>query len=1024
MRTPNGVHGRLAALVAGIDALKGETVIIKKGSRLPRIHVLASSLSVAIGGAAIAPAAGAQEAASLEEIVVTGSRIARRDFTASSPIVTVGAESFENISTVGVESALNMLPQFQPAGTQFDDTDVQASAFNSPGISSVNLRGLGANRNLVLINGRRAQPANATLVVDVNSIPSAAIQTVEVITGGASAVYGADAVGGVVNFILKDDFEGLSIDMQTSSTFEGDGEETRFSVLMGTNSGDDRANVMLGLEWADRKPVYNEDREFIVAGWDDPRTTSAAFVRTSAYVPLANPPSALALQQVLPGAPGNQRSNEYFFNPDGTVFKQAGALGYTGPVGSGTPFKINAFNGNLMDVERIGFVQSPLTRYSAFGSAHYDISDNVTAIAQANFASWKVDQVLGLSPGVEFWSASIPRGANHPVPAELQTLLDSRADPNANWQLRRVFDWSPPRSSFNTNSMYQLLVGVEGRLPGNDWTWEGYVSQGRTTVLSELDGFVSVSRWREIVQAPNYGVNYLRANRELGYRISCTSGLPIFSVFTPTQDCIDSMTVRMKTTTDIEQKIAEFNIQGGIVEMGNDELAFAAGVSYRENSFAFRPDLLNDNESIVDFPAGLFSANPGEGATDVAEVYGELLVPIVDRFSLELGARSSDYNTVGRVETYKALFDWEATDRIRVRGGRQLANRAPNTAELFVGETQVVVGFTGGDPCVSSEAPGIPAAALNRWGNVASNPNRAQVQQLCSALINEPSSQFDQSPGTFSGSGQFFPLELERRVGDPTLNVEEATTYTLGVVWSGDRINTSVDVYDVDIQDAIGPLPAYTVYQLCFNADSVSNPSYSVSHPMCQLITRQPGSGQRLAVQAPYRNLGFIKTTGVDIQFNWRGDVGANSMYVNTLVNYVDSYETQDTTASPIVESVGTLNQGGQFEWTMFTTLGYDFADLGVGLRWQHLPSAKAAAFAQNPLTTTLGVEGYEMFDFFGNWTISERVALRFGVDNLLDEDPEIVNQVPNTNGALGSTLPDYYDILGRRAYVGVRWNF
>src|SRR5688572_27135393 len=135
-------------------------------------------------------------------------------------------ESFENISTVGVESALNMLPQFQPAGTQFDDTDVQASAFNSPGISSVNLRGLGPNRNLVLVNGRRAQPANATLVVDVNSIPSAAIQNVEVITGGASAVYGADAIGGVVNFILKDDFEGLSIDMQTSSTFEGDGEET------------------------------------------------------------------------------------------------------------------------------------------------------------------------------------------------------------------------------------------------------------------------------------------------------------------------------------------------------------------------------------------------------------------------------------------------------------------------------------------------------------------------------------------------------------------------------------------------------------------------------------------------------------------------------------------------------------------------------------------------------------------------------------------------------------------------------
>src|SRR5690606_35416023 len=144
----------------------------------------------------------------------------------------------------GVEAALNQLPQFQPAGTQFVNSDVQASAFNTPGISSVNLRGLGPNRNLVLINGRRAQPANATLVVDVNSIPAAAIENVEIITGGASAVYGADAVGGVVNFILRDDFEGVSVDYQQSATFEGDGEELRHSLLAGGNFDSGRGNAM------------------------------------------------------------------------------------------------------------------------------------------------------------------------------------------------------------------------------------------------------------------------------------------------------------------------------------------------------------------------------------------------------------------------------------------------------------------------------------------------------------------------------------------------------------------------------------------------------------------------------------------------------------------------------------------------------------------------------------------------------------------------------------------------------------
>jgi outer membrane receptor protein involved in Fe transport len=546
-------------------------------------------------------------------------------------------------------------------------------------------------------------------------------------------------------------------------------------------------------------------------------------------------------------------------------------------------------------------------------------------------------------------------------------------------------------------------------------------------VLSELGGFVSVARWREIVQAPNYGAGFVRENRELGYRISCTSGLPVFSYFQPSQDCIDSMEARMKATTDFEQKVGEFNLQGGITEIRGGELRFAVGASYRENTVLFQPDLLNNQESVVDFPAGLFSANEAGGTTDVSELYGELLVPVADRFNLELGLRSSDYNTVGRSETYKALFDWAATDRIRVRGGRQLANRAPNTAELFLGETQVVVFFNGGDPCVSGTAPGIPAFLLSPWGNVASNPNRAQVQALCSALINEPGSQFDQNPDAFTGSGQFFPLELERRRGDLDLQPEEAVTYTLGLVWSGDNITASVDFYDVDIQDAIGPLPAFTVYQLCFNANGTSNPTYSINDPggYCSLITRQPGSGQRLAVQAPYQNLGFIKTRGADIQLNWRGEVGANSLFVNALLNYVDTYESQDTPASPVIESAGTLNQGGQFEWQLFTTLGYDLSDaLTLGLRWQHVPSAKPAAFATNPATTTLGVESYDVFDLFGNWQATDRVTLRFGVDNLLDEDPVIVNRQPGVNNALGSTLANFYDTLGRRVYVGVNWGF
>src|SRR5262245_39104131 len=170
----------------------------------------------------------------------TRPRIVRRNLQAAGPLVTVTEQLFEKNSTTAVESVLNKLPQFVPANTQFNTSDVFPSATTTPGISTVSLRGLGPNRTLVLVDGRRAQPANSTLVIDTNSIPSAALESVEIISGGASAVYGADALAGVVNFKLRNNFEGIDLQARTSVTEEGDGEENRISMLMGTKLADGR----------------------------------------------------------------------------------------------------------------------------------------------------------------------------------------------------------------------------------------------------------------------------------------------------------------------------------------------------------------------------------------------------------------------------------------------------------------------------------------------------------------------------------------------------------------------------------------------------------------------------------------------------------------------------------------------------------------------------------------------------------------------------------------------------------------
>src|SRR5690348_12898939 len=237
--------------------------------RLANRTVLASTISGLLAGVGTAQAQQQQQpqAQGLEEITVTGSRIVRRDLDAASPIMTVDSQRLENTSTLSIESVLNQMPQFVPDGTQFD-SGAQSSGAVTLGIASVNLRGIGANRTLVLIDGRRAQPANASLVVDLNTIPSAAIERVETITGGASAVYGADALAGVVNFVLKDDFEGVEMDFSTAMTAEGDGNETRFTSLLGVNGEGGNGNVMLGVEWYKRDQVLQRDREFYRKGWE------------------------------------------------------------------------------------------------------------------------------------------------------------------------------------------------------------------------------------------------------------------------------------------------------------------------------------------------------------------------------------------------------------------------------------------------------------------------------------------------------------------------------------------------------------------------------------------------------------------------------------------------------------------------------------------------------------------------------------------------------------------------------------
>ncbi|HTQ98940.1 MAG TPA: TonB-dependent receptor [Candidatus Acidoferrum sp.] len=987
----------------------------------------------------VSPPSLAQE--KLEEITVTGSRIVRRDYEAASPIVTVGSDAFNQVSNLGVESALNQLPQFQPAQTQFSSGDIQSSAFNAPGIATLNLRGLGSNRNLILVDGRRAQPSNALLVVDVNTIPSAAIESVEVISGGASAVYGADALGGVTNFKLKRNFEGFNLSVQTSADEQGGGAETKVSALIGGRFGNN-GNVMFGVEGAKRQAVKNTDRDFFLNGYLDPGTTSSASLRYVSYKPgsVAAGPSVAATNAMFGAGKFNAASDSIFINPDGkSLFintATGGAVGYTGPLNNGE-FKIvqgvtaaGTLNENIMYTN----ISSPLSRYSMFARANYDLNSTTRVYLQGNLTHSTVDTVAGYSPALSQWNVTIPRDGRA-LPAQLNTLLDSRANPSAPWTLEMGFvDFAGERRNVNSDQVFQLLAGIEGDIGKTGWTYDAYASHGETSLIAELFGYPLLSNFRALMQAPNFGQNYTAGSGPpLFFQIKCTSGLPVFTKFTPSQDCIDSLDADMKHLTTMQQDIVEINATGDVFKLPAGTIQGALGVSTRKNSFKWRPDALLETTS-QDYPIGLFPTSPTTGTTKVTEFYGEAVVPVVKNlpaikaFNLELGARYSDYNTAGGIWTYKSLIDWKVNDDLTIRGGYQLANRAPNTAELFLGPNTSVVSFPGGDPCLTN--------TLNTWGNVPSNPNQAKVVALCE-LIDEksgyPNTPYKTNPNAIVGPFPFnFPFELAIISGNPNLKNEEAKTWTMGFVMKSpfqglfERATLSVDWYQIKIKDAIAPGSSWSVYAKCFNQDG-SNPTYAYNDS-CALIARDQ-DGYRATVITPYYNLGGIETAGVDVQLNWGFDALGGKLNLVSVINFLDYFRDQQTATDPVIDRTGTLSglgggPGGNYDYRVFNTLSYMRDSWSVGLRHSFLPAIKDASYATNKATTILGPGSYNLFNAFASYTFSKQLTIRGGIDNLFDRDPEVVGRNPGITNANGSTSPGFYDPLGRRYYVAFDFNF
>jgi iron complex outermembrane receptor protein len=1051
-------------------------------------------------------------AAGENRIIVTGSRIARRDFSATSPIVTVDSDLLEETAAVNLEANLNKLPQFTPALTQFNAQEIQASANTTVGISTVSLRSLGSNRNLVLIDGRRGTPINGSGVIDINSIPSAAVRRVEVISGGASSTYGADAVGGVVNFILRDDFEGVEFDGQGSITEEGDGFEYTVSSLIGASTADGRGNVLIGLEHYKRQSVDRLSRSWYRDLAMSPLTggTDTRISQNFIDFPNARLPTQAAYNAVygIPEGLANvPRSSSLYLNDDNSLWLN----GYDAPTDAFVVvnykdeldglFRKVSDDGRLYENFTDQLLSSPQNRWAFFTKGEYELTDNIRFVSQAYYARTETRSVsfynsMSGSVGVEIpYNDSIYTGnekfgipssvlANgstdprflsgglygldcpltggctnkqvYPLTPDLVTLLNDRgsvANNNSNYRVNIIPTSFGRRRTENRNQTFNIMAGFEGNIPGTDLTWDVVASHGETTAKTNQYGYTSVERWTTIMLAPNFGKNFeVTANNVYGATAKCTTGLsPLVNPDAYSDDCRLATNVDLQLENRVTQNYVEANIQGGLWELPYGQMRFALGGHYRENSIDFHADASSvEGSTFYETTAGTFPQASTKGKTSVKEVYGELLVPLLnnvrfaDALNLELGYRLSDYKSVGTVHTYKINGEYAPFDWLRFRGGYQVASRAPNLGELFTARTQTLKTSADGDAC-SIALRTSPVG----YGNYSANPERnadaARVRALCESTMTPEAVEayYNDPDRVFPQLGASIP-SLE--TGARELQEETATTYTIGAVvrspsnnpWVS-RINLAVDYYNVTIEDGIDLQGPDSVLRQCFSA--VFNPGYEINDA-CRRIRRDEQNGNIELIEVNYANLGRVETSGIDANLTWGlnfRDVDLpipGRLNINLNATYVLKFKTTpDQFVIPAIDYVGSTGggdvgtQSSPFEYRLLTRVSYSVGPATIGIQWQHYPSlVHSTTLSSTGEPTIAGTPSYNVFNLNGRYSVAENVNVRFGVDNLFNQAPPLasyrLNDVLGDRTLPGGSFSAYHNTIGRRYYMGATVSF
>lgn len=984
----------------------------------------------ALGAALAATPAYAQDAeeaattppAGGDLIIVTGSRIASPTVDSPAPLQIVDDQAIDDAAVTNIQELLLENPVF---GTPALSRTNSAFLTSGTGVATVDLRDLGSDRTLVLVNGRRVVASLAgSSTVDLNVIPTQFVERIDILTGGASSLYGSDAVAGVVNFVYKTNFEGIEANAQYGITEEGDDARYQASVTVGTNVGDGDGNIMVHFGYSNEEGVLSRqrantftddlDRINFTGNPADFGTSQAPFF--SSFIPQG--------RFIVPGA-------QFSFDNNNQLVRCTGGFPTNAPSANGSCPGPLGFNRQFFRT-----IAVPVERYLFAASGTYALSDDINFFFEGTFnktASAREIEPFPLESGGA--NGIYPSGggfnienylpgtttivANPFVPA---AILAAATDTNGDGLrdigfVRRLSEFGS-RSGSTERNFYRFVVGFDGRLFDDRFRWDVSYNYGQVDENQISSGQVNVVNFRnalavrsEVGDENGNGIagEAICIDREA--RANGCRPANIFGFDSLSQGAVDYIQAQGTFQTGIKQHVVQGNISGSLFDLPAGPVGIAAGVEYRkESSFS-------DNDALTN--QGLNAGNllpDTAGAFDVKEAFAELRIPILSDTPffqlLEVGGavRVADYSTIGTVTSWNVVGTWQPIDDLRIRGTYARAIRAPNVGELFSGRSQT---FPTGlqDPCVGIGATGggargdncraDPGVAANIAANGVFTLNQADIQGI-------------------SGFGG----------GNPNLFEETADSWTVGAVLQPRSIDAlrnltiTADYYNIKIEDVISGFGRQFSLDQCYGQGNQT---------FCDLITRRPtatavnSAGSIDLINAFAVNAAVLKTEGLDVTAAWNTGLGLmeddrlSLRVAYTHIFKYDFFSLPTAPADPADGEIGTAKDRFTAN-AAYQTDDFRLSFTGTFIGKSYEDDGFCRAFGLQPECISVPAEFY--LDTQATFFASDEMEFYVGVDNLLDNDAPNILSGTTYNVTGTDTAADVYDVFGRRYYAGARLRF